>query len=172
MFMERGQAKGPQVGIVLGSASDRALGQEAMKVLTYFEVPFELVVASAHRTPDKASLYAKEAAGRGIKVLIAVAGLAAHLPGVLAADTILPVIGVPAAGGTLGGLDALLSIAQMPGGIPVASVGVNNAKNAALLAVAILAAFDDKLTQRLHVYRQELATQVEAGEQQVLRELL
>ena len=90
--------KEPQVGIVLGSASDGALGQEITKVLTSFEVSFELVVASAHRTPQKASLYAKEAAGRGIKVLIAVAGLAAHLPGVLAADTVLPVIGVPAAG--------------------------------------------------------------------------
>jgi 5-(carboxyamino)imidazole ribonucleotide mutase len=163
--------KEPQVGIVLGSASDRALGQEITKVLASFEVPCELVVASAHRTPEKASLYAQEAAGRGIKVLIAVAGLAAHLPGVLAAGTILPVIGVPAAGGTLGGLDALLSIAQMPGGIPVASVGINNAKNAALLAVAMLAAFDDQLAQRLRAYRQELAAQVEAGEQEVLREI-
>lgn len=163
--------KEPQVGIVLGSASDGALGQEITKVLTSFEVSFELVVASAHRTPQKASSYAKEAAGRGIKVLIAVAGLAAHLPGVLAADTVLPVIGVPAAGGTLGGLDALLSIAQMPGGIPVASVGINNGKNAALLAVAILALSSQSLSQRLQAYRQELAAQVEVGEQEVLREL-
>ncbi|HHV06609.1 MAG TPA: 5-(carboxyamino)imidazole ribonucleotide mutase [Firmicutes bacterium] len=169
--MERGQVEKPQVGIVLGSASDQALGEQVIEVLTDFDVSFELVVASAHRTPLKASSYANEAAGRGIKVLIAVAGLAAHLPGVLAAGTTLPVIGVPAAGGTLGGLDALLSIAQMPKGIPVATVGINNGRNAALLAVAILAAFDQELTQRLKAYRQELADKVEVGEQQVLQEL-
>lgn len=169
-MMTTGCSQDPLVGVVLGSVSDRALGQEVATVLSSFGVPFELIVASAHRTPDKAASYAKEAAGKGLKVVIAVAGLAAHLPGVLAADTILPVIGVPAAGGTLGGLDALLSIAQMPGGIPVASVGINNAKNAALLAVAILALSDNKLAQKLQAYRQELAAKVEAGEQEVLRE--
>ena len=163
--------KKPRVGIVLGSASDRSLGQEIAQTLTEFELPFELVVASAHRTPAKAALYAQEAAARGLKLLIAVAGLAAHLPGVLAAATTLPVIGVPAVSGTLGGLDALLAIAQMPAGIPVGCVGIANGRNAALLAVAILAAFDHNLARRLKTYRQELEAKVEAGEKKLLAEL-
>jgi phosphoribosylaminoimidazole carboxylase PurE protein len=127
----------PLVGIVLGSDSDLPLGRQAEKVLAEFGVASELTIASAHRTPERASRYAREARARGIKVIIAVAGLAAHLPGVLAAHTTLPVIGVPVAVGTLGGVDALLSMAQMPSGIPVATVGIGAAKNAALLALPV-----------------------------------
>lgn len=157
----------PKVGIVLGSDSDLPLGRDAAKVLAGFGVPYEVVLASAHRTPDKASRYAREAAGRGLKVIIAVAGLAAHLPGVLAAQTTLPVIGVPAAAGTLGGLDALLSTAQMPSGVPVATVGIGAAKNAALLAVAVLATADPELAARLAEYRERLAQEVEAKEEKL-----
>jgi 5-(carboxyamino)imidazole ribonucleotide mutase len=163
--------KQPAIGIVLGSASDRSIGKEIVDTLVYFKVPFELVVASAHRTPKEVTAYAEAAEARGLQVLIAVAGLAAHLPGVLAAETILPVIGVPTAVGTLGGLDALLAIAQMPPGIPVATVGLNNGKNAALLAVSILATHNPDLMERLRLYRRELAEKVKAGEQLVWNEL-
>ncbi|MDK2882549.1 MAG: 5-(carboxyamino)imidazole ribonucleotide mutase [Bacillota bacterium] len=156
-----------KVGIVLGSDSDLSLGREAAKVLASFGVPYELVLASAHRSPDKASRYAREASGRGLKVIIAIAGLAAHLPGVLAAQTTLPVIGVPVPAGTLGGLDALLSTAQMPSGVPVATVGIGAAKNAALLAVAILATTDSGLAARLAQYREELAREVQMKEERL-----
>ncbi|HHY91805.1 MAG TPA: 5-(carboxyamino)imidazole ribonucleotide mutase [Firmicutes bacterium] len=160
----------PIVGIVLGSDSDLALGREAARVLREFGVPYEVGIASAHRTPEKAALYAREAAGRGLKVIIAVAGLAAHLPGVLAAHTVLPVIGVPVAAGTLGGLDALLAMAQMPSGIPVATVGIGAAKNAALLAVTLLATSDPGLTARLAAYREQLAAEVEAKDRKLWME--
>jgi phosphoribosylaminoimidazole carboxylase PurE protein len=123
----------------MGSESDKAVMQDAVGVLKEAGITSEVLVMSAHRTPDKVAKFAKGAKPRGIKVIIAGAGLAAALPGMIAAYTDLPVIGVPIATGTLGGLDALLSIAQMPKGVPVAAVGVNNAKNAGLLALRILA---------------------------------
>ncbi len=162
---------GPRVGIVLGSDRDYELMEEACTVLREFEVPFEVTVASAHRTPEKAAAYAREAEGRGLEVLIAGAGLAAHLPGFLAAHTSLPVIGVPLARGTLGGMDALLSIAQMPPGVPVAAVGVNGARNAALLAVEMLALKDAGLRARLKKHREELAREVGAREERLKERL-
>ncbi len=134
----------PLVGIVMGSESDRPTMQKCCEILDSYGVPYEVVVRSAHRDPEGCRTWAKEAEGRGIKVLIAAAGGAAHLPGVAAAWSILPVIGVPMSGGTLGGLDALLSMAQMPAGIPVATVAIGDAgaRNAAHLAVAILGLSD------------------------------
>src|ERR1700738_1674482 len=134
----------PLVGIVMGSESDRPTMQRCCEVLDAYGVSYEVVVRSAHRDPEGCRTWAKEAEGRGIKVLIAAAGGAAHLPGVAAAWSILPVIGVPMSGGTLGGLDALLSMAQMPAGIPVATVAIGDAgaRNAAHLAVAILGLSD------------------------------
>lgn len=133
------------VGIVMGSESDRPTMQKCCEVLDGYGVAYEVVVRSAHRDPEGCRTWAKEAEGRGIKVLIAAAGGAAHLPGVAAAWSILPVIGVPMSGGTLGGLDALLSMAQMPAGIPVATVAIGDAgaRNAAHLAMAILALGDE-----------------------------
>ena len=129
----------PVVVVVMGSESDKPVMQDAVGVLKEAGIAYEVLVMSAHRTPDKVAEFAKGAKKRGIKVIIAGAGLAAALPGMIAAYTDLPVIGVPIATGTLGGLDALLSIAQMPKGVPVATVGINNAKNAGLLALRILA---------------------------------
>lgn len=147
------------VGVVMGSPSDRSVMDETVSMLERFGVPHEVVVLSAHRRPDATRQYAKQARERGLKVLIAGAGLAAHLPGALAAHTMLPVIGVPIPGSTLGGLDSLLSIVQMPAGIPVAtmSLGVPGARNAALLAVAMLALSNDQILIRLQAYRAELA---------------
>jgi 5-(carboxyamino)imidazole ribonucleotide mutase len=135
----------PVVGIVMGSESDRPTMQKCCEVLDGYGVAYEVVVRSAHRDPEGCRTWAKDAEGRGIKVLIAAAGGAAHLPGVAAAWSILPVIGVPMSGGTLGGLDALLSMAQMPAGIPVATVAIGEAgaRNAAHLATAILALGDE-----------------------------
>ena len=133
-------ATGPLVGVVMGSSSDLPVIQGAVEVLTRFGVDHEVRVVSAHRTPDDMLAYGHEAAGRGLRVLIAGAGGAAHLPGMLASVTTLPVIGVPVALATLDGLDSLLSIVQMPRGVPVATVAVNGARNAGLLAVRILAA--------------------------------
>jgi phosphoribosylaminoimidazole carboxylase PurE protein len=149
----------PLVGVVMGSASDRTIMAEAVAMLERFGIPSETVVLSAHRQPDATRRYAQQVEERGLKVLIAGAGLAAHLPGVLASHTTLPVIGVPIPGSTLGGLDSLLSIAQMPSGIPVATVslGVPGARNAALLAAEILALGDDQMRVRLRDYRSELA---------------
>ncbi len=146
-----------QVAILMGSRSDQDIMRGAEEILKEFDVPFEVMVASAHRTPDKVRKFAREAEERGIKVIIAGAGLAAHLAGVLASETTLPVIGVPIAAGTLGGMDALLSTVQMPPGIPVATVAINGAKNAAMLAVEILALSDEKLRERLKAYREKLA---------------
>ncbi len=143
----------PIVGIVGGSRSDFPVLEKAMAVLEMLDVPCELRVVSAHRSPDHLFRYAETAAGRGIRVLIAGAGGAAHLPGMLAAKTTLPVVGVPIPTPHLGGLDSLLSIVQMPRGIPVATVAIGNAENAALLAVEILALSDAALAERLMVYR-------------------
>jgi 5-(carboxyamino)imidazole ribonucleotide mutase len=144
----------PLVGVVGGSRSDFPVLEDAVKVLEELDVPAELRVVSAHRTPDHLFRYAEEAAGRGIRVLVAGAGGAAHLPGMLAAKTSLPVIGVPMPTQHLGGLDSLLSIVQMPRGIPVATVAIGNATNAGLLSAAILALTDDALAGRLAAWRE------------------
>jgi 5-(carboxyamino)imidazole ribonucleotide mutase len=136
-----------------GSRSDFPVLEDAVGVLTELGVPTELRVVSAHRTPDHLFRYAEEAAGRGIKVIVAGAGGAAHLPGMLAAKTTLPVIGVPIPTAHLGGIDSLLSIVQMPRGIPVATVAIGNATNAGLLAASILALSDDELATRLAAWR-------------------
>jgi 5-(carboxyamino)imidazole ribonucleotide mutase len=145
----------PVVGVVGGSRSDFPVLEEATALLVRFDVSHELRVVSAHRTPDHLFRYAEAAAGRGIRVIIAGAGGSAHLPGMLAAKTTLPVIGVPIPTKHLGGLDSLLSIVQMPRGIPVATVAIGNAENAALLAVEILALADADLARRLAAYRAE-----------------
>jgi 5-(carboxyamino)imidazole ribonucleotide mutase len=150
----------PLVGIVGGSRSDFPVLEQAGALLAQLEVPAELRVVSAHRSPDLLYRYAEEAPGRGIRVIIAGAGGAAHLPGMLAAKTLLPVIGVPMPTKHLDGLDSLLSIVQMPRGIPVATVAIGNAENAALLAVEILALGDPALAARLARYRAGLTQMV------------
>jgi phosphoribosylaminoimidazole carboxylase PurE protein len=150
-----------RVGIVMGSDSDLAVMQEGAGILAEFGVPYEMTVASAHRSPARVEAYAREAEARGIQVLIAGAGGAAHLAGVLAAQTALPVIGVPLASSTLAGFDALLSTVQMPGGVPVATVGIGGARNAALLAVQILAVGDPSLRERYRTYKARLASEVD-----------
>lgn len=154
----------PIVSIIVGSESDRPMMQAAEMILTEFGVAHEMVVSSAHRAPDKTATYAKEAAGRGVRIIIAAAGYSAHLAGVVAAYTTLPVIGVPLAGSPLAGWDALLAMGQMPGGIPVATmtIGPVGAKNAALFAIAILALTDAPLAERLRAYRQRLAEPVQS----------
>ena len=147
----------PLVGIALGSASDLPTLQPAAELLERFGVPHELRVLSAHRTPAAMADYARDAVARGLKVLIAGAGGAAHLPGMLAANTVLPVIGVPVSTTTLSGLDALLSIVQMPRGVPVATVAIGGGANAGLLAIQILATSDPGLRERLAAYKDELA---------------
>jgi phosphoribosylaminoimidazole carboxylase PurE protein len=148
-------APAPIVGVVGGSRSDFPILELATMLLARFDVPHELRVVSAHRTPDHLFRYAEAAPGRGIRVIIAGAGGSAHLPGMLASKTTLPVIGVPIPTKHLGGLDSLLSIVQMPRGIPVATVAIGNAENAALLAVEILALGDPALGRRLDDYRAE-----------------
>lgn len=149
------------VGIVVGSDSDLPVVREAARVLKELGIGYEVVLASAHRTPDRVVAYARGAAGRGVQVIIAAAGMAAHLPGVLAAHTLLPVIGLPVAAGALGGRDALYSMVQMPAGVPVATVGVNAAHNAALLAARILAAGNGEVRRRLEGYVANLRRAVE-----------
>ena len=151
-------AKVVDVGIVLGSASDWPLVSPAAVLLKEWGIAFEVVVASAHRAPKRVQAYARDAAARGIKVIIAVAGMAAHLAGVLAAETTLPVIGVPMPGSHLNGLDSLLSTVQMPAGVPVATmaVGAAGAKNAAIFAAQILALGDPRLQERLKRHKEEL----------------
>jgi len=147
----------PQIGIIMGSDSDLKVMQKAIDVCKEFEVPFEVKIISAHRTPEVHSEYSKTAASRGIKVIIAAAGMAAHLPGVTAGQTHLPVIGVPIKGKSLEGNDALYSIVQMPPGIPVATVAIDGAKNAGLLAVQMLAISDDELRGKFISYKREMA---------------
>ena len=149
-----GRGAPPLVGVVGGSRSDFPVLEDAVTVLAELDIPAELRVVSAHRTPDHLFRYADEASRRGIRVIIAGAGGAAHLPGMLAAKTTLPVIGVPIPTKHLGGLDSLLSIVQMPRGIPVATVAIGNATNAGLLAAAILALGDDALADRLAAWRE------------------
>ncbi len=147
----------PLVAVVMGSSSDLAVLAGAVELLDRFGVPREVRVLSAHRTPDDMLAFGRSAAGRGLRVVVAGAGGAAHLPGMLAAATTLPVVGVPVALAQLSGLDSLLSIVQMPRGVPVATVAVNGAENAALLALRILATSDTALTTSLDSYRLELA---------------
>lgn len=142
-----------KVGILMGSESDLAVMAEAKKVLDELGIENEMRVLSAHRTPEEAGGFAREAEGRGFGVIIAGAGLAAHLAGALVAQTTLPIIGVPLSAGTLGGLDSLLSTVQMPPGLPVATVAIGGAMNAGLLAAAILALSDEALSQRLQAWR-------------------
>ena len=143
-----------KVGIIMGSTSDYEVMKDACKVLEEFNVPYEKQVLSAHRTPDLMYEYAHTARERGIKVIIAGAGGAAHLPGMVAAMTTLPVIGVPVKSRALNGLDSLLSIVQMPGGVPVLTVAINGAKNAALSALSILSLSDDEIKDKLEAFRE------------------
>jgi 5-(carboxyamino)imidazole ribonucleotide mutase len=147
----------PLIGIVMGSDSDWPVMKGAAEMCENFGVPFEALVVSAHRTPDDMASYGKEASGRGIKVIIAGAGGAAHLPGMLASHTTLPVIGVPVETKHLKGMDSLLSIVQMPKGIPVATVAISNGQNAGLLAIRILAAFDKELSLKLAEFHNNMA---------------
>ncbi|MBQ1969777.1 MAG: 5-(carboxyamino)imidazole ribonucleotide mutase [Paludibacteraceae bacterium] len=147
------------VSIIMGSTSDLPVMEKAAKFLDEMEIPFEINALSAHRTPDEVEAFAKGAKARGVKVIIAGAGMAAALPGVVAASTTLPVIGVPIKG-MLDGLDAMLSIIQMPPGIPVATVGVNGALNAGILAAEMIALADDSLAQKLQVYKSGLKDKI------------
>lgn len=151
----------PLVSIIMGSTSDLPVMEKAMKFLDDMEVPFEVNALSAHRTPDAVESFAKGASERGLKVIIAGAGMAAALPGVIAASTTLPVIGVPIKGSAFDGMDAMLSIIQMPPGIPVATVGVNGAMNAAILAVEIMALADASLAERMKEYKAGLGQKIE-----------
>ena len=155
-------APDPVVGVVMGSDSDWPTMKAATEVLAEFDVPFEADVVSAHRMPEEMIAYGKSAADRGLRVIIAGAGGAAHLPGMLAAVTPLPVIGVPVALKHLDGLDSLLSIVQLPAGVPVAAVAVDNARNAGLLAVRILGASDDALRKRMLDFQLELQASAKA----------
>jgi 5-(carboxyamino)imidazole ribonucleotide mutase len=150
------QTTTPLVGVIMGSDSDLPVMQASADALKEFEVPHEVRIISAHRTPDEMIAFGREAAGRGLRVIIAGAGGAAHLPGMVASVTPLPVIGVPVGITKLQGLDALLSIVQMPAGIPVATVAVDNARNAGLLAVRILAASDPTLRARMEQFQHRL----------------
>ena len=150
----------PIVSIIMGSTSDLPIMEKAMTFLNDRKIPFEVNALSAHRTPDAVEEFAKTAKDRGIKVIIAAAGMAAALPGVIAASTPLPVIGVPIKGSLLDGMDALYSIIQMPPGIPVATVGINGAMNAAILAMQIIALSDAQTAERLDEYKANLATKI------------
>lgn len=154
----------PLVLILMGSDSDLPVMRGAADILKKFEVPYEMRISSAHRCPERTAELASSAAGRGIRLIIAGAGMAAHLAGVVAAETTLPVIGVPLPGGALNGVDALYATVQMPGGIPVATmaIGAAGAKNAGLFAVQVLALSDARLTEALRGYRREMAAEVAA----------
>ncbi len=153
----------PQVGIIMGSQSDLRVMKEAALMLEEFEIPFELTVVSAHRTPLRMVEYATDARKRGLKVIIAGAGGAAHLPGMVAAITSLPVIGVPVkSSNSIDGWDSVLSILQMPGGVPVATVALDGAKNAGILAAQILGAHDKRIGSRIDKYKRSLKTTVES----------
>lgn len=158
--MGTGMANDPVVGVIMGSDSDWPVMEAAAVALAEFDVPFEVGVVSAHRTPGRMLDYARGAAGRGIKVIIAGAGGAAHLPGMVASATPLPVIGVPVPLAKLDGLDSLLSIVQMPAGVPVATVSIGGARNAGLLAVRILGASDAVLRRRMEEFQDDLEAQV------------
>ncbi|MGP6173798.1 5-(carboxyamino)imidazole ribonucleotide mutase [Corynebacterium sp. A21] len=162
----------PLVGLIMGSDSDWDTVAPAADVLVDFGIRFEVGVVSAHRTPEKMLTYAKTARERGLKVIIACAGGAAHLPGMVAAATPLPVIGVPRALKDLDGLDSLLSIVQMPGGVPVATVSIGGAKNAGLLAVRILGAGMPELVDRMAEYQKDMAAEVEKKDEALRNRLM
>lgn len=162
----------PVVGLIMGSDSDWDTVQPAAEVFAEFGVPFEVGVVSAHRTPQRMLDYAKTAGERGIKVILACAGGAAHLPGMVAAATEVPVIGIPRALHNLEGLDSLLSIVQMPAGVPVATVSIDGAKNAGLLAVRILGVGDQELAVKMAAYRQQMAEGVEDKDRKLKKRLL
>ena len=150
----------PLVSIIMGSTSDLPVMEKALKFLDEQQIPFEVNALSAHRTPEAVEEFAKNAASRGIKVIIAAAGMAAALPGVIAATTTLPVIGVPVKGSLLDGMDALYSIIQMPPGIPVATVGINASMNAAILAMQIIALSDAGVAERFALYKSKLSQKI------------
>lgn len=150
----------PIVSIIMGSTSDMPVMEKAATLLNDLKIPFEINALSAHRTPEAVEEFARNAKGRGIKVIIAAAGMAAALPGVIAASTTLPVIGVPIKGSVLDGVDALYSIAQMPPGIPVATVAINGAMNAAILAVQIIALTDEEVAKTMFAYKESLKTKI------------
>ena len=160
-----------RVGILMGSASDWSIMKAAHDLLDHFGVAHEVRVLSAHRTPDESARYARDAIGRGLEVIIAGAGGAAHLAGVLAAHTTLPIIGVPVENGPLKGFDALLATVQMPPGIPVATVGINGSLNAGLLAVQIMAGADKLLRERLESYRESMQAKVATMNERIQSEL-
>lgn len=162
--------KKPKVAVIMGSDSDLPVVSKAIKVLKEFDIEFEVRVISAHRTPDKASQFAKEAEDNGFDVIIAAAGKAAHLPGVLAAYTVLPVIGIPIKSSALDGMDALLSIVQMPSGIPVATVAIDGAENAGLLAVEMLSIKYDCLREALKQRRERMAQEVSKKDEKIRME--
>ena len=158
----------PLVSIIMGSQSDLPVMREAAEVLEELEIPIEVTVVSAHRTPHRMLQYAEQARGRGIRVIVAGAGGAAHLPGMVASLTSLPVIGVPIkSSNSIDGWDSVLSILQMPGGVPVATVALDGAKNAGILAAQILGTSDKKVAKRLDAYKQELKEKVETSAQQM-----
>ncbi|MHA0286142.1 5-(carboxyamino)imidazole ribonucleotide mutase [Mycobacterium sp. C3-094] len=161
-----------RVGLIMGSDSDWPVMSEAAEALAEFDVPFEVGVVSAHRTPGRMLTYAQEAAGRGIEVIIAGAGGAAHLPGMVASATPLPVIGVPVPLARLDGMDSLLSIVQMPAGVPVATVSIGGARNAGLLAVRILGAADPALRERMSAFQAGLEKMVLEKDEALRRKLL
>ncbi|MBC7485495.1 MAG: 5-(carboxyamino)imidazole ribonucleotide mutase [Cytophagaceae bacterium] len=161
----------PVVGIIMGSQSDLKIMSAAAKVLENFQVPFELTIVSAHRTPHRMLEYAEGAAKKGIKVIIAGAGGAAHLPGMVASLTTLPVIGVPVkSSNSIDGWDSVLSILQMPGGVPVATVALDGAQNAGILAVQILASHDDALAKKMQVFKEELKSKVLESVENIAKE--
>ncbi|WP_273407633.1 5-(carboxyamino)imidazole ribonucleotide mutase [Corynebacterium ureicelerivorans] len=162
----------PAVGIIMGSDSDWDTVAPAAEILAEFGIAFEVGVVSAHRTPDKMLAYAKEAHTRDLQVIIACAGGAAHLPGMVAAATPLPVIGIPRALDTLDGLDSLLSIVQMPGGVPVATVSIGGAKNAGLLAARIIGAADPSVQRAMADYQARMAQEVERKDEALRRRLI
>ena len=151
----------PLVGIIMGSDSDLPVMQEAAKMCEKFDIPFEVTIVSAHRTPERLVKYSKSAENRGLRVIIAGAGGAAHLPGMVASLTPLPVIGVPVKGKSLEGMDSLLSIVQMPGGVPVATVAVNGAKNAGILAAQMIGIKSLDVRKKVKAYKQELLGEVQ-----------
>lgn len=157
----------PIVSIIMGSTSDLPVMEKAAAFLNDMQVPFEMNALSAHRTPAEVEMFAKEAAGRGLKVIIAGAGMAAALPGVIAANTTLPVIGIPIKGSVLDGVDALYSIIQMPPGIPVATVAINGAMNAAILAVEMLSLSDERLARKFAAYKEGLKNKIVKANQEL-----
>ena len=168
-LVERDVQTGPLVGVILGSASDLDRVRPVFETLELFAVPYETAVLSAHRTPHLVTQYAEGAGKRGVKVIIGAAGLAAALPGALAALVDLPVIGLPLSGGPVNGVDALLSVADMPPGIPVGAVGIDSAKNAALMALRILGLSDPRIRQQLAAAREQATSEV-TSKSRVLRE--